>query len=139
MPTKSSWNSCGCRSSMARERLTALTPTPTRTQRMGLCMTGTMKRRPGSPKYEYFFTSKLLFSRIMLWQYFASVYDPVFTAVLQMYSIQYCIYIYEPYFVNSFFDFVMYSSILYCGNQSSIVTVILSGTGYLNHTNKPSH
>lgn len=60
MPTKSLWSSCGCRSSMARGTQKALTPTPTLIQRMAPCMTGTMRRRPGSLKYDLSLSFELL-------------------------------------------------------------------------------
>lgn len=93
MPTKSLWSSCGCRNSMTRELRMAPTPTPTLTQKMGLSMTGTMRRRPGSQKYENFFTSHLQFSHIMFLGSLSfssfSVYGPVFTAGNILSHIQY--------------------------------------------------
>lgn len=54
-PTKSLRNSCGCRNFMLRGILMTLTPTPILIQRMAQCMTGTMTRRPGFLKYDFFF------------------------------------------------------------------------------------
>lgn len=64
--TKTLRSSCGCRKCMTVEMQMALTPTPTLTQRMGLCMTGIQKRKLGSLKYELFFISQFFFSHIIL-------------------------------------------------------------------------